>query len=98
MDVSRLPLPATTPLLDLAREIAVACGRLITQERPAHVDVAATKSSPVDVVTIMDRRSEELATSLLRAARLQLRLSEQQLQALGELLPWPPSDTNHAPQ
>ncbi len=69
MDVSRLPLPATTPLLDLAREIAVACGRLITQERPAHVDVAATKSSPVDVVTIMDRRSEELATSLLRAAR-----------------------------
>ena len=66
---STTALPDTAPLLALARDIAVACGRLIHAERPEHLGVAATKSSPVDVVTVMDRRSEELASSLVRAAR-----------------------------
>lgn len=43
-----------------AREIAVACGRLVRDERPADLAVA-TKSTATDVVTVMDRRSEDLA-------------------------------------
>lgn len=56
-------------LLKLARDVARACGRLITDERPASVQVADTKSSAVDVVTEMDRRSEALAHRLIFAAR-----------------------------
>ncbi len=56
-------------LLDVARDIAVACGRLIADKRPDGLGVAATKSSPVDVVTEMDRRSEELATAMLARRR-----------------------------
>ncbi len=56
-------------LLAVAVDVAVACGRLIVDERPARVSVAATKSSPIDIVTAMDRRSEELAHHLLAARR-----------------------------
>ena len=58
-------------LLELAREVARSCGRLIVDERPAHLDVLATKSSPTDIVTTMDARSEDLARRLLTHARPQ---------------------------
>src|SRR6202035_3224852 len=38
-------------------------------DRAGQVEVAATKSSPTDVVTEMDRRSEELIRSRILAAR-----------------------------
>lgn len=56
-------------LEQIACEVARACATLIVDERPADLGVAATKSSAVDVVTVMDRRSEELASRLLRQAR-----------------------------
>ena len=56
-------------LLAVAAEVARACGRLIVDERPRDVGVAATKSSVTDVVTVMDQRSEELARALLTARR-----------------------------
>lgn len=58
-----------TELAEVARDVAVRCGRLIVDERPAHVEVAQTKTSAVDVVTLMDRRSEELAHRLLAELR-----------------------------
>lgn len=61
--------PDTKALLSVALEIATRCGRLIANERPEHLDVAGTKSSPVDVVTVMDSRSEELAGRLLAELR-----------------------------
>lgn len=59
----------TAALLEVARTIALRCGALIADERPATLGVADTKSSPVDVVTVMDRRSEELAAALVRELR-----------------------------
>ena len=58
-----------TDLEALACEVARACGRLIVDDRPDDLGVAATKSSVVDVVTDMDRRSESLARRLLTQAR-----------------------------
>ena len=56
-------------LEDTAVRVALECGRLIRDDRPADVRVADTKSSTTDIVTLMDRRSEELARSLLTAWR-----------------------------
>jgi myo-inositol-1(or 4)-monophosphatase len=56
-------------LLDLAVEVAQAAGALLLNKRPAEVAVAATKSSPTDIVTEMDRASEALITTALKAAR-----------------------------
>lgn len=61
--------PDIAALLEVARTIALRCGRLIADERPPGLGVAATKSSPVDVVTVMDRRSEELAGTLVAQLR-----------------------------
>ena len=63
------PARVLEQLEDVAAEVALACGRLITDERPAHVEVAGTKTSAVDIVTEMDRRSEELARRLLAELR-----------------------------
>lgn len=60
---------ALTSLRDLACDVARRCGRLITDERPDGLQVAATKSSAVDIVTEMDQRSEELAHQLIVEAR-----------------------------
>jgi myo-inositol-1(or 4)-monophosphatase len=65
-------LPGTGELLalrDLAVEVATAAGELISRGRPDRVEVAATKSSPTDVVTAMDTASEQLLRRRLRAAR-----------------------------
>lgn len=64
-----LETPDLAALEQLAIEVARACGRLIVEERPRHVDVAATKTSATDVVTEMDRRSEALARAMLRHRR-----------------------------
>ncbi len=67
---SSLPRPELLDeLLAVAIEVATTCGRLIVDERPEHVSVAATKTSAIDIVTAMDRRSEELAHRLLAEQR-----------------------------
>src|SRR5581483_11366326 len=57
-------------LLRIAVEAASEAGRLLASwrgdERP---EVVQTKSSPTDIVTEMDRRSEALITSRIRAHR-----------------------------
>jgi myo-inositol-1(or 4)-monophosphatase len=64
--------PVTDPeaLLRIAVDAAGEAGRLLASwrgdERPAVID---TKSSPTDVVTEMDRRSEALITRRIRAVR-----------------------------
>ena len=55
-------------LRDIAAQVALRCGELIVDERPENLGIS-TKSSAVDVVTVMDKRSEELAARLLRQAR-----------------------------
>ncbi len=56
-------------LEQLATRVAVAAGRLVVDERPRLVEASATKSSPTDIVTIMDTRAEELIRGLLLAER-----------------------------
>lgn len=60
--------PDTTGLRDLAIAVAREAGELLAS-RAGGVEVAATKSSPTDVVTEMDRRSEELIRSRILAVR-----------------------------
>jgi myo-inositol-1(or 4)-monophosphatase len=58
-------------LLEL-RSVAISAAREagdLLADRAGQVEVAATKSSPTDVVTEMDRRSEELIRSRILAAR-----------------------------
>ncbi len=57
------PVPSAERVAELARiaeAVAREAGALIHGGRPAHVEVAATKSSPQDVVTAMDLASEAL--------------------------------------
>ncbi len=56
-------------LLDLAVLVAVEAAELVRVQRREGVEVAATKSSPVDVVTEVDRASERLIYDRLMAAR-----------------------------
>jgi len=56
-------------LLDLAERAARAAGVLIRDERPDDLGVELTKSSPTDVVTVMDQRSEQLLRELLLGER-----------------------------
>lgn len=60
--------PAPGELCGLAVAIAREAGQLL-ETRAGGVEVAATKSSPTDVVTEMDRRAEELIRSRILAAR-----------------------------
>ena len=67
-----LPAPTGDELADLERlciELAVTAGRFIRDERPDRLGVADTKSTDTDVVTVMDRRSEELLHRLILEAR-----------------------------
>jgi myo-inositol-1(or 4)-monophosphatase len=61
-------VPDLAELLDLAVGVAREAGELLAS-RAGRVQVAATKSSPTDVVTEMDRRAEELIRARLLAAR-----------------------------
>ncbi|TXK18551.1 inositol monophosphatase family protein [Homoserinibacter sp. GY 40078] len=56
-------------LLTLARAIAVEAGELAAARRREGVEVAATKSSIVDVVTAADREVEELVRARIAGAR-----------------------------
>jgi myo-inositol-1(or 4)-monophosphatase len=58
-----------TDLLSLAREIAVDAGALIVRRRAEGVTVAASKSSPEDVVTFADREAEDFIRARLAEAR-----------------------------
>jgi myo-inositol-1(or 4)-monophosphatase len=65
-----LPDAATTAaLVDLAAGMARTAAALVRDGRPQQVDVAATKSSPVDVVTERDLASEALLRSLIAEHR-----------------------------
>jgi myo-inositol-1(or 4)-monophosphatase len=61
-------VPDAAGLRDLAVGVAREAGQLLAA-RAGRVEVAATKSSPTDVVTEMDRRSEELIRARILAAR-----------------------------
>ncbi|MFN8080276.1 MAG: inositol monophosphatase family protein [Kineosporiaceae bacterium] len=62
--------PELRSLVTLAESTARAAGSLVEQgRRAAPVTVAATKSSPTDVVTAMDRAAEQLITDLVHQAR-----------------------------
>ena len=60
--------PDPASLRDLAVSVAREAGDLLAA-RAGRVEVADTKSSPTDVVTEMDRRSEELIRSRILAVR-----------------------------
>ena len=69
----RSPVTDAQPsdLLALAREAARRAGDLLRDGRPADLAVAATKSSPIDVVTEMDIAAEKLITDVISARRPQ---------------------------
>ena len=56
-------------LLTIATTIALQAGELARRRRSEGIEVAATKSSPVDVVTAADREIEALIRSLIAEAR-----------------------------
>ncbi|MDJ1130844.1 inositol monophosphatase family protein [Streptomyces iconiensis] len=56
-------------LLGLAQEAALRAGTFLRDGRPADLGVAATKTSPIDVVTEMDVASEKLITGFLAEHR-----------------------------
>ncbi len=62
MPTTGMPCQAerVSELLDLARDIALQAGELAARRRAEGVEVAATKSSIVDVVTAADREVEQL--------------------------------------
>ncbi|MEU7638232.1 inositol monophosphatase family protein [Streptomyces sp. NPDC039016] len=57
--------PLHDELLELALEAAHRAATLLRDGRPADLGVAATKSSPIDVVTEMDIASEKLITDFI---------------------------------
>ena len=62
--------PGGGELLDLARSVGLEAAAFVQDSRPTgRVDVAATKSSPTDVVTEIDRATEDLIRSRILAAR-----------------------------
>jgi myo-inositol-1(or 4)-monophosphatase len=56
-------------LLDLALDVARTAGRLVAAGRTGDVEVAATKSSPTDIVTAIDVASEQLIRREIRHVR-----------------------------
>jgi myo-inositol-1(or 4)-monophosphatase len=56
-------------LLALAVRVAKEAGRVLVEERPRDLGVAETKSSPTDIVTEMDQRSEKLIVEGILAER-----------------------------
>jgi len=60
--------PDAASLCDIAVSVARETGEMLAS-RSGRVEVAATKSSPTDVVTEMDRRAEALIRSRILAAR-----------------------------
>jgi myo-inositol-1(or 4)-monophosphatase len=67
--VSAQPDQLKAELLELALEATHRAGALLLDGRPADLEVTATKSSAVDVVTEMDLASEKLITGYLSERR-----------------------------
>jgi myo-inositol-1(or 4)-monophosphatase len=61
--------PTSEALRDLAVEVARAAGELVVRLRTDGVEVADTKSSPIDIVTEADRACERLIRDRLLGAR-----------------------------
>ncbi|WP_330235220.1 inositol monophosphatase family protein [Streptomyces sp. NBC_00566] len=61
--------PLHSELLRIAQQAAREAGALLRDGRPADLAVAATKSSPVDVVTEMDLAAEKLIVDLISGHR-----------------------------
>jgi myo-inositol-1(or 4)-monophosphatase len=63
--------PSLEDLLALALDVAEEAGRLLVDERPADRRSlgVSTKSTPTDVVTVMDQRSEALLVARIREQR-----------------------------
>lgn len=62
--------PDREELVVLAREVGLEAAALVSRLRPeGRVSVAATKSSPIDVVTEIDRASEDLIRERILSAR-----------------------------
>ncbi|MBL7495164.1 inositol monophosphatase [Frankia sp. CNm7] len=61
--------PVAEELLALALDVAAEAGDLLVRGRAGDVAAESTKSSPTDVVTALDRASEELVARRLREAR-----------------------------
>lgn len=59
----------STDFVALAEEIAREAGEMLLAKRPANPEVVQTKSSPTDVVTALDRASEELIRARIKEAR-----------------------------
>ena len=64
-----MPGPSYDDLLALAVEVAHEAADLVRRRRREGVEVAATKSSPVDIVTEVDRAAETLIFDRLMGAR-----------------------------
>ncbi|WP_199424217.1 inositol monophosphatase family protein [Actinotalea solisilvae] len=64
-----LPADELARLGALAERLAREAGALVRDGRPRRVDVAATKTSPIDVVTAMDLASEALLRRVLHEER-----------------------------
>ncbi len=58
-----------TDFVELARSTAVTAGELAGRRRREGVEIAASKSSPEDVVTLADRETERLIRSIIAEAR-----------------------------
>jgi len=71
-DVGLTARPDDDVLLDeltaLAADVASRTGRMLMEERPRDLEVD-TKSTPTDVVTVMDKRAERLLVERIGAAR-----------------------------
>ncbi len=61
--------PTNAELLEIARSIAVEAGELAKKRRAEGVEVAASKSSAVDIVTFADRETENLIRARLHELR-----------------------------
>ncbi len=66
-----VPVGEAGQLMDLAVRTARGAAELVLSGRRSGVGVAATKSSPVDVVTELDTASERFVRAAIRAARPQ---------------------------
>lgn len=64
-----MTIPGNSELLELARTIAIEAGDLAARRRAEGVEIAASKTSPEDIVTLADRETEDLIRSLIAEAR-----------------------------
>lgn len=69
MNLTLPPEHLSAELASLAAEVARSAGRLVVDERPDAVEVAATKSTATDVVTAMDQAAQDHLLARLRDAR-----------------------------